>query len=61
MRELSGQQEKRERLAAGRRECRPTGPFSRYTGHRNKVAPPRGHLSVWLEEVKLPEAVLQPE
>jgi hypothetical protein len=31
--------------------------FLRYTGHKNKLAPPRGHISVWLEQVKLPEVV----
>jgi hypothetical protein len=32
--------------------------FLRYTGRKNKLAPPRGHLSVWLESVKLPEELL---
>jgi len=32
--------------------------FLRYTRHRNKPAPPSGHVSVWLEEVKLPQAVI---
>jgi len=32
--------------------------FLRYTGHRNKPAPPRGHISVWLEEVELPQLVI---
>ena len=31
--------------------------FLRQNGHRNKAAPPTGHLSVWLEEAKLPPAV----
>jgi hypothetical protein len=31
--------------------------FLRMNGHANKAAPPSGHLSVWLEEVKLPPAV----
>lgn len=31
--------------------------FLRMNGHANKAAPPTGHLSVWLEEVKLPPAV----
>ncbi|HSP43656.1 MAG TPA: sialate O-acetylesterase, partial [Luteolibacter sp.] len=31
--------------------------FLRQNGHRNKPAPPSGHLSVWLEEVKLPPSV----
>jgi hypothetical protein len=33
--------------------------FLRQSGHRGKAAPPRGHISVWLEEIKLPPAVLQ--
>ncbi len=33
--------------------------FLRYTGHRNTPAPPRGHLSVWLEQMKLPEPLRQ--
>lgn len=33
--------------------------FLRYTGHKNKEAPPSGHLSAWLEAMKLPEAVLK--
>lgn len=33
--------------------------FLRYTGHRNQEAPPRGHLSVWLEEAPLPPALEQ--
>jgi len=28
--------------------------FLRRSGHRGKSAPPRGHLSVWLEEAKMP-------
>ena len=32
--------------------------FLRYTYHVNKPAPPRGHLSVWMESVKLPAVVL---
>jgi hypothetical protein len=28
--------------------------FLRRNGHRDKAAPPTGHLSVWLQEVKLP-------
>ena len=31
--------------------------FLRMNAHRNKPAPPSGHLSVWLEETKLPPAV----
>ena len=31
--------------------------FLRYTHHRNREAPPKGHLSVWLEEVTLPPAL----
>ncbi len=31
--------------------------FLRQNSHRNKAAPPTGHISVWLEEVKLPPAV----
>jgi hypothetical protein len=31
--------------------------FLRMNGHANKAAPPSGHLSVWLEELKLPPAV----
>ena len=33
--------------------------FLRYTGYKDKVAPPQGHISVWLEEAKLPKAVLK--
>ncbi len=33
--------------------------FLRRTSHRNKPAPPRGHLSVWMEAAKIPEVVLQ--
>jgi hypothetical protein len=33
--------------------------FLRQSGHRGKAAPPRGHISVWLEEIKLPPAVVQ--
>ncbi len=33
--------------------------FLRRNGHRDKAAPPTGHLSVWLEEVKLSEIVTQ--
>ena len=33
--------------------------FLRQTGHRGKMAPPRGHISVWLEEAKLPQPVLE--
>ncbi len=29
--------------------------FLRYTHHRNKPAPPTGHMSVWLESARLPE------
>ena len=32
--------------------------FLRTTYHKNKPAPPRGHLSVWMEEMKIPEIVL---
>jgi alpha-galactosidase len=32
--------------------------FLRQTGHRGKSAPPSGHMSVWMEEVKLPPSVL---
>lgn len=32
--------------------------FLRYTGYRNKVSPPKGHLSVWLEAMTLPKVVL---
>ena len=32
--------------------------FLRQSGHRGKPAPPNGHKSVWLEEVKLPPAAL---
>lgn len=28
--------------------------FLRQNGHRNKAAPPTGHLSVWLEAAELP-------
>jgi len=31
--------------------------FLRQNGHKNKPAPPTGHLSVWLEEAQLPTAV----
>jgi hypothetical protein len=31
--------------------------FLRMNAHRNKPAPPSGHLSIWLEETKLPPAV----
>jgi hypothetical protein len=31
--------------------------FLRYTHHRNKLAPPSGQMSVWLEQMKLPEQV----
>jgi hypothetical protein len=33
--------------------------FLRQNGHRNKQAPPSGHLSVWLESAKLPPALQQ--
>jgi len=33
--------------------------FLRHTGHVNKQSPPRGHLSVWLESVKIPAVVLE--
>ncbi len=33
--------------------------FLRHTGYVDKLAPPRGHLSVWLEAAKVPEAVLK--
>ena len=29
--------------------------FLRYTHHKNKLAPASGHISVWLEQMKLPE------
>lgn len=32
--------------------------FLRYTGNQNELSPPRGHVSVWLEQVKLPDAVV---
>ena len=32
--------------------------FLRHTTHVNKPSPARGHLSVWMESVKLPEVVL---
>lgn len=32
--------------------------FLRQSGHRDKAAPPTGHLSVWLEEAKLPPVLL---
>lgn len=31
--------------------------FLRYTGYRGKLAPSTGHMSVWLEQMKLPEPV----
>ena len=43
-------------LASGRVTIAVKG-FLRYTGHRNKLAPPTGHMSVWLEQMKLPDAV----
>ncbi|QTN32817.1 hypothetical protein HZ994_10895 [Akkermansiaceae bacterium] len=33
--------------------------FLRQTGHRGKPGPPNGHLSVWMQEAKLPPAVLE--
>lgn len=33
--------------------------FLRHTGYVNRQSPPRGHLSVWMEEVKIPEIVLE--
>jgi hypothetical protein len=33
--------------------------FLRQNGHRNKSAPPSGHLSVWLESAKLPPVALE--
>lgn len=33
--------------------------FLRYTHYNGRAAPPRGHLSVWLEEARLPDIVLQ--
>jgi len=30
--------------------------FLRQTGHKGKSAPPRGHISVWMQEVKIPAA-----
>ena len=32
--------------------------FLRHTSHVDKLAPPRGHLSLWLEAAKVPEVVL---
>ena len=31
--------------------------FLRYSGYKNRPAPPTGHMSVWLEQMKLPEVV----
>ncbi len=31
--------------------------FLRYTGHRDKLAPSSGHMSVWMEQMQLPEQV----
>jgi len=36
-----------------------TALFLRYTYYRGRVAPARGHLSVWIEEARLPDIVLQ--
>ena len=33
--------------------------FLRRTSHRNKPAPPRGRLSVWMEAAEIPAVVLQ--
>jgi alpha-galactosidase len=33
--------------------------FLRQNGHRNKSAPPSGHISVWLESAKLPPVALE--
>jgi len=33
--------------------------FLRHVGHAGKQAPPRGHLSVWMEEAALPDALLK--
>ena len=33
--------------------------FLRCTGYVGKPAPPRGHLSVWMEEAQVPEAVIK--
>ena len=41
----------------GRKTTIAVKTFLRQNGHKNKPAPPTGHLSVWLEEVQLPPAV----
>jgi hypothetical protein len=38
---------------------KPVKGFLRRNGHRDKPASPSGHLSVWIEEVKLPPIALE--
>lgn len=35
--------------------------FLRSTGHRNRLAPTSGHISLWLESATLPEVVSAPD
>jgi len=40
--------------ASGREVTLAVKAFLRQNGHRNKAAPPSGHLCLWLEAAKLP-------